>query len=110
MYMSFIPHEYEICKEMFFLLQDKSLYQNANILILGGGDGGLLKTILDETQPNQVTMVDLDEMVMEACSAHMKSVCGPYLDKDKRKGDNYHVITGDAIQYMEDHEVWNFPL
>lgn len=86
-------------------MQDKTIYEGAEILILGGGDGGLLKTILDETQPKHVTMVDLDELVMEACSKHMRSVCGPYLDKDKRKAENYHVITGDAIQYMEDHMV-----
>ena len=50
-------------------------------------------------------MVDLDEIVMEACSLHLRSVCGNYLDKDRRQGDKYHVITGDALKYMEEHKV-----
>ena len=50
-------------------------------------------------------MVDLDETVMEACSVHLRSVCGKYLDKDRRQGDKYHVITGDALKYMEEHKV-----
>ena len=66
-------------------------------------NGGLLKCIMDETQAKHVTMVDLDEIVMEACALHMKSVCGNYLDKSQRKGDRYHVITGDALYFMEEH-------
>ena len=58
---------------------------------------------MDETQAKHVTMVDLDEIVMEACALHMKSVCGNYLDKSQRKGDRYHVITGDALYFMEEH-------
>ena len=50
-------------------------------------------------------MVDLDEMVMEACSEHMRSVCGFYLDKDQRIGSNYTVMTGDAIKYMQEKQV-----
>ena len=66
-------------------------------------NGGLLKCIMDETQAKHVTMIDLDEIVMEACALHMKSVCGNYLDKSQRKGDRYHVITGDALYFMEEH-------
>ena len=64
---------------------------------------GLLKCIMDETQAKHVTMVDLDEIVMEACALHMRNVCGNYLDKSQRKGDRYHVITGDALYFMEEH-------
>ena len=81
------------------------MYNDSEILILGGGDGGLLKSILDLTQPKFVTMVDLDEMVMQACSTFMKTVCGKYLDKDNRTGNNYKVITGDALKFMEENQV-----
>ena len=50
-------------------------------------------------------MVDLDNLVMKACSTHMRSVCGSYLDADKRTGPNYKVITGDAIQFMQENKV-----
>ena len=65
----------------------------------------MLKCILEDTEVKNVTMVDLDEVVMEACSNHLRSVCGSYLDKDQRKGGKYQVITGDAIKFMEIHKV-----
>jgi len=45
------------------------------VLILGGGDGGLIKELfeLGDNCPAFVTMVDIDEMVMEACSKFMRS-------------------------------------
>ena len=82
------------------------MYHDAKVLILGGGDGGLLKCILELTTPKEVTMVDLDEVVMEACSRHMTTICGGYLDKDKRSGSNYSVITGDALKYMQQKQVF----
>jgi spermine synthase len=53
--------------------------QGKEVLILGGGDGGLIKELfeLGDNSPAFVTMVDIDEMVMEACSKFMPS--GKYL-------------------------------
>ena len=66
----------------------------------------MLKELLElEKPPNQVVMIDLDEAVMVGCSKHMRSVSGHYMDKDKRKGQNYEVICGDAIDYMEKAKV-----
>lgn len=76
-------------------------YGDCQVLILGGGDGSLLKELLElEQPPRHITMIDLDNQVMNACSEHMRSVCGPYLDPDKRKGPNYEVICGDAFNFM----------
>ena len=82
--------------------QDEHLYDNANVLILGGGDGGLLKSILElsNVKPKQVTMVDLDEMVIKACSQFMNKTCGHYMDE--REGLIYKVIIGDALSFMKD--------
>jgi len=63
-------------------------YENKEIVILGGGDGGLLYELLKE-KPKFVTMLEIDETVMQACNKHMKSVCGNVLEE--RKGDNYEV-------------------
>ena len=66
----------------------------------------MLKELLElEKPPNQVIMIDLDEAVMVGCSKHMRSVSGHYMDKEKRKGENYEVICGDAIAYMEKAKV-----
>jgi len=89
----------------------KENYAGKEIVILGGGDGGLLWELLKE-KPKFVTMLEvrelnftrklheqcticfyiflqIDDIVMQACSQHMRSICGDCLDK--RKGDNYEV-------------------
>ena len=48
-------------------------------------------------------MIDIDEVVLNACSTHMPSVCGEYLGK--RKGHNYEVIVGDAFEHMANMRV-----
>lgn len=66
-------------------LQD---YAGKDICILGGGDGALLYELLKEN-PKYVSMLEIDEMVMQACNVHMKSICGDVLEA--RKGANYDV-------------------
>lgn len=76
-------------------------------MILGGGDGGLLKELLElpeDQVPAFVTMVDIDEMVMDAAAEFMPSVCGKYLKRENWDGPNYKVINGCAIQFMKDSE------
>ena len=71
---------------------------------MGGGDGGALKVLLElKTPPKYVTMIELDNDVMVGCAKHMKSVCGNFLDEGNRKGSNYEVICGDAIQFMDNN-------
>jgi len=80
-------------------------YKGKEVLILGGGDGGLMNELLKlpkEKRPEFVTMVDIDEVVMEACAEHMPNVCGPYLQKNYWNGPNYRIIAGCAIQFMKD--------
>ena len=79
-------------------------------MILGGGDGGLLKELLELPKgqvPAFITMVEIDEMVMTACSEFMPSVCGKYTKKENWEGPNYKVINGCAIQFMKDCQVEN---
>lgn len=64
-------------------------YDGKNICILGGGDGALLFELLKEN-PKFVTMLEIDEMVMQACNVHLKSICGNVLET--RKGKNFEVI------------------
>lgn len=63
-------------------------YEGKEICILGGGDGALLYELLKE-KPKFVTMLEIDEMVMEACNKYMKSICGDVLEI--RKSDNFEV-------------------
>ena len=75
-------------------------YEDANVLILGGGDGALLCQLLKEKpRPAHVTMVELDEAVMTAVANHMPSVAEGVLDN--LVGPHHDIVVGDAVKYLE---------
>ncbi|XP_037079956.1 spermine synthase-like [Pollicipes pollicipes] len=74
-------------------------YEGKTALILGGGDGGLLYELLKHN-PKFVTMVEIDDVVIQQCRKHLRTVCGDCLDK--YDGDNYKIIVGDAFQFLRD--------
>lgn len=76
-------------------------YANKEILILGGGDGGLLYELLKE-KPKFVTLVDIDKVVIDACRQHLRGACGNALDQ--LKGENYEVIIDDCLNIMKDYQ------
>ncbi|XP_023033052.1 spermine synthase isoform X2 [Drosophila willistoni] len=73
-------------------------YEGKEICILGGGDGALLYELLKEN-PKHVVMLEIDELVMQACNKHLNSICGDVLEK--RKTDQYEIIVGDCVEYMK---------
>ncbi|XP_037281323.2 spermine synthase isoform X1 [Rhipicephalus microplus] len=75
-------------------------YADKEVLILGGGDGGLLCELLKE-KPKYVTMVDIDEMVINACRQHLRGACGDVLDT--LKGPNYEIIIDDCVKKMKEY-------
>jgi len=77
----------------------KNDFTDKDILILGGGDGGLLHELVKEN-PRFVTMVDIDQVVIDACRVHLRGACGSTLDT--LRTDRYHVIVGDCIKFMEE--------
>lgn len=72
-------------------------YAGKEICILGGGDGALLYELLKE-KPKHVVMLEIDEMVMQACNKYMNSICGDVLEK--RKDDSYEIIVDDCVRYL----------
>lgn len=78
----------------------KENYEGKEILILGGGDGALLWELLKE-KPKFVTMIDIDEMVIQACRIHMRKSCGDCLDN--YDGPNYKIIVDDCVKMMDQY-------
>ncbi|XP_053684466.1 spermine synthase [Sabethes cyaneus] len=72
-------------------------YKDKEICILGGGDGALLYELLKEN-PKHVLMLEIDELVMQACNKYMNSICGDVLEI--RKAENYEIIVGDCMVYL----------
>jgi spermidine synthase len=64
------------------------------VLIIGGGDGGILEEALKHGIERAV-MVEIDGMVIEACRKHLPSVCGTAFDDPHTE-----LIVGDGVKYM----------
>ncbi|XP_053209443.1 spermine synthase-like [Panonychus citri] len=75
-------------------------YKDKDILILGGGDGGLLHELLKEN-PKHVIMIDIDQVVIESCRVHLRGACGSTMDQ--MKTDKYEIIVADCIKYLEEY-------
>lgn len=73
-------------------------YAGKEICILGGGDGALLYELLKEN-PKHVVMLEIDEIVMQACNKYMNSICGDVLEK--RTDDNFEIIVGDCMVHLK---------
>lgn len=80
------------------MARGKENYKDAEIVILGGGDGALLYELLKE-KPKNVIMLEIDDVVMKACAKHMRSICGDVLDK--KSGENYQIIVGDCMKSLD---------
>jgi spermidine synthase len=64
------------------------------VLIIGGGDGGILEEVLKHGIERAV-MVEIDGMVIEACRQHLPSVCGKAFEDPRTE-----LIVGDGVKYM----------
>ena len=51
----------------------------AEVLIIGGGDGGMLEEVLKH-HVSRVTLVELDRQVVEVCCQYLPSICGRAFD------------------------------
>uniref|UniRef100_A0A286XV37 PABS domain-containing protein n=1 Tax=Cavia porcellus TaxID=10141 RepID=A0A286XV37_CAVPO len=79
----------------------KEDYTGKDVLILGGGDGGILHEIV-KLKPKMVTMVEIDQMVIDACEKYMRNTCSDVLDN--LKGDCCRVLIEDYIPAKEGRE------
>ncbi|KAB5548885.1 hypothetical protein PHYPO_G00060820 [Pangasianodon hypophthalmus] len=76
-------------------------YAGKEILILGGGDGGILCEAV-KLKPKMITMVEISfrhQMVIDACRKHMRKTCGNVLDN--LKGDCYEVLVEDCVPILK---------
>ncbi|GAB5584472.1 spermine synthase isoform X1 [Prionailurus iriomotensis] len=84
----------------------KEDYSGKDVLILGGGDGGILCEIV-KLKPKMVTMgmnfsltcLNIDQMVIDGCKKYMRKTCGDVLDN--LKGDCYQVLIEDCIPVLK---------
>nr|XP_002126555.1 spermine synthase-like [Ciona intestinalis] len=73
-------------------------YRGKNVLILGGGDGGILHHLRDKGA-RMITMIDIDRMVVDAAKIHLRGICGDAMDREE--GDNYKIIVEDCVPHLK---------
>ena len=68
------------------------------ILIIGGGDGGVLKQVLRHSTVEKVTMVEIDQMVIDSCIEYMPSIndAGSVYDDPR-----VNLVITDASEYIK---------
>ena len=65
------------------------------VLIIGAGDGGVLKRVLQHKGVQEAVMVEIDGEVIRLCKEHMPNIAG-----DAWTNPRANVIVGDGIDYV----------
>jgi spermidine synthase len=73
------------------------------VLIIGAGDGGVLRRVLQHRNVEQCVMVEIDGEVIRLCQEHMPDIAG-----DAWTNPRGQVIVGDGIDYVRQAEAGSF--
>lgn len=68
-----------------------------NVLVIGGGDGGVVREILKHDCVKTVTQCEIDELVIDMCKKYLPKMASGY-DNPKL---TQHI--GDGFKFMEEH-------
>lgn len=75
-----------------------------NVLVIGGGDGGTVRELLKHSSIEKVTMVEIDEAVVNASKQHLPTLSSEF-DNPK-----LNLIIGDGIQYVAEADKDSYDL
>ena len=67
-----------------------------DVLIIGGGDGGTLREVVRHTEVERAVMVEIDEVVVEACREHLPTIACAF------EHPRAHLIIGDGLAHVRD--------
>src|ERR1700761_5030167 len=68
----------------------------ANVLIIGAGDGGVLRRVLQHRTVQRAVMVEIDEEVIRLSKEFLPAIAGSAWDDPRAE-----VIVGDGIDYVK---------
>jgi len=66
------------------------------ILVIGGGDGGTVREALKHPQVKEITLVEIDRMVVEAALEHLPSISEGLRDPRTK------IVYGDGVRFVAD--------
>ncbi len=67
-----------------------------NVLIIGGGDGGIAREVLRHAAVGHVTMVEIDAGVVEFCKEHLPSLSGGAFDDPR-----LDLVIADGAEFVD---------
>ncbi len=67
----------------------------ARVLVIGGGDGGILRRVLQHRNVRRAVLVEIDEQVIALSKAHLPTIGGEAWTDPRAE-----VVVGDAIHYV----------
>lgn len=74
------------------------------VLVIGGGDGGTLREVLEHKTVEKAVMVEIDEKVVEVSMKYLK-IDGRLLERAiKGEEPRAELIIGDGVEYMKRHK------
>ena len=68
------------------------------VLVIGGGDGGTVREVLKHPQVKEITLVEIDRMVVEAALEHLPGISEGLRDRRTR------VVYDDGVRFVADAE------
>jgi len=68
------------------------------VVVIGGGDGGTVRELLRHPEIQEITLCEIDGLVVESCRKYFPSVASGLDDP------RVTVKIGDGVAYMRDHE------
>lgn len=69
--------------------------QARRILIIGGGDGGVLRRVLQHRTVEQAVMVEIDGEVIKLVREHMPNIAGDAWEDSRAK-----IVVGDGLEFV----------
>merc|ERR1719272_343732 len=69
------------------------------VLVVGGGDGGVVREALKHSSVEEVVLCEIDQMVMDLSRVHLPGLSAGAFDHPKTT-----VFCGDGMEYMRKHE------
>ncbi|XP_033635693.1 spermine synthase-like [Asterias rubens] len=73
-------------------------YKGKDVLVLGAGDGGILH-YLRQQDAGMITMVEIDQVVIDAAIKHLRGIC--FDSMDQLEGANYKVLVEDCVPILK---------
>lgn len=75
----------------------------ARVLVIGGGDGGTAREVLRHPEVEELVQIEIDELVVEACRAHLPSLGGPAWEDPR-----LDLRIGDGVAFVKDPATGSF--